>query len=140
MRRRLRVDEQVVFCADLAGPGGQGLAISDSAMADLYLLADALLLPSRDEGFGLPLLEAGLTRLPAFTTDLAPLRAIGDDAIHTFTLEEPPDRVAAKIINTLMEEHGYRLRRRVLAAYTWEVLMRERVVPLLTRTAADPRP
>ncbi len=140
LRRRLEIDEHVVFCADLAGPEGHGLAISDSTIADLYLLADALLLPSRDEGFGLPLLEAGLARLPAFTTDLPSLRAIGGDAIHTFTLEDSPARVAAKIIHTLMEENGYRLRRRVLASYTWEVLMRERIVPLLARSAAAVRP
>ncbi len=136
LRRELGLDDHVVFCAELPGPRGRRLTLSDGAMADLYLLADALLLPSRDEGFGLPLLEAGLSRLPAFTTDLATLRAIGDGAIHTFALGEPPAWVAAKIIRTLMEEHSYRLRRRVLASYTWEVIMRERIVPLLTRVTA----
>jgi glycosyltransferase involved in cell wall biosynthesis len=138
--RRLGLHEQVVFCADLPGPRGRGLTLSDRAMADLYLLADALLLPSRDEGFGLPLLEAGLSRLPAFTSDLATLRAIGNDAIHTFATTEPPARVAATIVRTLMGENGYRLRRRVLASYTWEGIMRERIAPLLSRGAAAVRP
>jgi glycosyltransferase involved in cell wall biosynthesis len=136
LRRRLGLDEHVVFCTDLRGPRGRPLVLSDRTMADLYMLADALLLPSRDEGFGLPLLEAGLARLPAFTTDLAALRAVGDDAIHTFDLGDPPARVAAAIIDTLMEEHGYRLRRRVLASYRWSVIMREQIVPLLSRAAA----
>ena len=105
-------------------------------MADLYFLADALLLPSREEGFGLPLLEAGLARLPAFTTDLAPFRDIGGDAIHTFALEDPPARVAAMILGTLMEEKRYRLRRRVLGAYAWDGIIQERVAPLLARQAA----
>ena len=136
LRRGLGLDEHVVFCADLRGPRGRPLGLSDRTMADLYLLADALLLPSRDEGFGLPLLEAGLSRLPAFTTDLETLRAVGDDAIYTFGLEDAPARVAAAIIDTLMEERGYRLRRRVLASYRWSVIMREQIVPLLTRTTA----
>jgi glycosyltransferase involved in cell wall biosynthesis len=140
LRRRLGLDEQVVFCAELPGPRGRGLVLSDRAMGDLYQMADALLLPSRDEGFGLPLLEAGLARLPAFTTDLAPFTDIGGDAIHTFALEEPPARVAAKIIHTLIEEKPYRLRRRVLASYTWEGIIRERVIPLLTRQAAAVHP
>ncbi len=139
LRRLLGLEGQVVFCAELPGPRGRGLVVSDRAMADLYQLSDALFLPSRDEGFGLPLLEAGLARLPAFTTDLAPLNEIGGDAIHTFALEDPPARVAAKIIHTLMEEKGYRFRRRVLLAYTWEGIMRERVIPLLTRRAAAAR-
>ena len=44
--------------ADLGGP------VSDRVMTDLYRMADALLLTSRDEGFGLPLLEAAIHRLP----------------------------------------------------------------------------
>jgi mannosylglucosylglycerate synthase len=136
LRCELGLSDQVVFCAELPGPRGRRLILTDRAVADLYLLADALLLPSRDEGFGLPLLEAGLSRLPAFTTDLGALRAVGDGAIHTFALGEPPAWVAAKIIRTLMEENGYRLRRRVLASYTWDVIMREQIVPLLTRASA----
>jgi glycosyltransferase involved in cell wall biosynthesis len=135
LRRELGLDDHVVFCAELLGPRGRRLGLSDRAMADLYLLADALLLPSRDEGFGLPLLEAGLSRLPAFTTDLATLRAVGGDAIHTFALDQPPASVAAEIIRVLIDERSYRLRRRVLASYTWEVIMRDRIVPLLTRTS-----
>src|SRR5262249_20720972 len=67
-RTRLALDDAVAFCADLRGPGGHRLVLSDRVMTDLYLLADAVLLPSGDEGFGLPLLEAGLLRLPVFTT------------------------------------------------------------------------
>ena len=70
----------VVFCAQLRAPSSRPLRLTDAAMADLYLLADALLLPSRDDGFGLPLLAAGIARLPAFTTDLPSLREVGDDA------------------------------------------------------------
>lgn len=140
LRGRLGLNGQVVLCAKLPGPNGRGLAISDRAMADLYQISDALFLPSRDEGFGLPLLEAGLARLPAFTTDLDALHEIGGGAIQTFALEDPPERVAARIIRTVMGENRYRLRRRVLAAYTWEGIMRERVVPLLRRRPAGGRP
>lgn len=131
LRGRLGLEAHVVFCAELPGPRGRGLALSDRAMSDLYLLADALLLPSRDEGFGLPLLEAGLSRLPAFTSDLPTLRTIGNDAVRTFATTDPPARVAATIVRTLIEENGYRLRRRVLASYTWEGIVRERIAPLL---------
>jgi len=80
LRRALDLEEEVVFCAQLRAPSGRPLRLTDAAMADLYLLADALLLPSRDDGFGLPLLAAGIARLPAFTTDLPSLREVGDDA------------------------------------------------------------
>lgn len=138
-RGRLGLDKQVAFCADLRGPGGRRLVLSDRVMTDLYLLADAVLLPSGDEGFGLPVLEAGLLRLPVFATGLGPLRAIGQDAIHTFALEDAPSHVAAKIIDTLMRDENFRLRRRILASHTWPAIVRERIVPLLERAASAVR-
>ena len=39
------------------------LNIPDSVIGDLYTLADALFFPSQQEGFGIPVLEAGLARL-----------------------------------------------------------------------------
>ncbi|HLW60579.1 MAG TPA: glycosyltransferase family 4 protein [bacterium] len=140
LRAGLGLDEQVVFCSDLSGRDGRRLRLSDRTMTDLYLLADALLLPSRQEGFGLPLLEAGLARLPAWTTALPPLREIGGDTIHTFDPEEPPAGVALRLLHALMEEEGYRLRRRVLTSYSWEGIMRERIIPLLNRLVAVGRP
>lgn len=136
LRRRLGVEEQVVFCAELRAPTGRRLTLSNRVMTDLYRLADGVLLPSSDEGFGLPLLEAGLARLPIFTTDLRPLRTLGQDALHAFGLEDSPSHVAAKIIDTLMSDGGFRLRRRILASHAWPGIVRERIVPLLTRTAA----
>ena len=135
-RRTLDLEEQVVFCPQLRAPSGRPLRLTDAAMTDLYLLADALLLPSRDEGFGLPLLAAGVARLPSFTTDIPSLREIGDDAIETFPIGDAPEAVASRLILTLTQDRGYRLRRRVLSAYTWEVIMRDRIVPLLDRLVA----
>ncbi len=140
LRRDLGIDEHVVFCAELPGPDGRGIVLSDRVMVDLYLLADGLLLPSREEGFGLPLLEAGLARLPAFTSGIGALREIGGDAIQTFDLGEPPAVCAQQVIHGLMDDRGYRLRRRILGAYTWDGIMRDRIVPLLTQLAAAARP
>ncbi len=136
LRRDLGLEEQVVFCAELAGPRGDGIALSDRVMTDLYLLADGLLLPSREEGFGLPLLEAGLARLPVFTTGIDPLREIGGDAIETFAADDSPAACGRRIVHGLMDDPRYRLRRRVLGTYTWEGIMRHKIVPLLTRRAA----
>lgn len=136
LRHDVGLDEQVVFCTDLPGPDGRGVVLSDRVMTDLYHLADALLLTSREEGFGLPLLEAGLARLPAFTSDLAPLREIGGDTIQAFGLDESPATCARQIIHGLMDDRRYRLRRRILGTYTWDVIMRDRIVPLMTQLAA----
>lgn len=57
-----------------------GIGASDRAVADLFALADALVLPSEAEGFGIPILEAGAHGLPVVCSDLRALRAVAGDA------------------------------------------------------------
>jgi glycosyltransferase involved in cell wall biosynthesis len=109
----------------------RGLTPDDATMADLYQLADALLFPSTQEGFGIPLLEAGLVRLPIFCSDIASFREIGRQQVQRFSLEVPPAEVAALIQRRLDGDAASVLRRRVLAEYLWETIVRRKVIPLL---------
>jgi len=45
-----------------------GLELSEGQMADLYEQADTVVIPSRAEGFGLPVAEAMLKKVPVITT------------------------------------------------------------------------
>ncbi len=108
-----------------------GITPDDETVADLYRLADALLFPSAQEGFGIPLLEAGLARLPVFCSDIPPLRETGGGEVHTFALDADPADVARLIQRTLAANPAHILRRRVLAHYTWETIVRHKVIPLL---------
>lgn len=107
------------------------LCPDDDTMADLYQLADALLFPSAKEGFGIPILEAGLARLPVFCSDILPLRESGQEQIHTFSLDTRPEDVAELIWGKLKTERATILRRRVLAEYLWPSIVRHKLVPLL---------
>ncbi len=100
-------------------------------MADQYRLADALLLTSREEGFGIPLLEAGLAGIPVFCSDIPPLRELGEDCVHFFSLEAQPGEVAAQIAERLEAAQTYRLRQHVLGKYTWEQVYQKKIAPLL---------
>lgn len=105
--------------------------LPDEVIADFYRLADALILPSREEGFGIPLIEAGLARLPVFCTDIAPLRALGGEEAVYFSPDVDPHQVAALIAHRLDGDATYRLQRRVRHAYTWQGVYAERIAPLL---------
>jgi glycosyltransferase involved in cell wall biosynthesis len=100
-------------------------------MDDLYQRADLLLFPSAQEGFGIPLLEAGLVRLPVFCSDIPPFREIAGEDAHLFRLDDPPVAVAERIARFLDTDPAARLRRRVLDAFTWERVFAERIAPLL---------
>ncbi len=135
LRRDLGLAEQVVFLYEMA-TGGAGnyagnYAIGDEVIADLYQLADLLFFPSAQEGFGIPLLEAGLARLPVFCSDIPPFKEVGGGDVHFFSLGDGPDRIADAIVAFARNDRSYRLRKRVLRQYTWPAIFKEKIVPLL---------
>ena len=77
-RSRLGLDGVVSFLHELAGPDGEH-PVDDRTMAELYRMADLVLLPSESEGFGLPVLEAGLIRAPLVCADIPVLREVAAD-------------------------------------------------------------
>lgn len=125
LRRELGLEGAVYFLYE------SGITPDDETVADLYRLADALLFPSAQEGFGIPVLEAGLARLPVFCSDIPPLRETGGNEVSTFALNADPTDVAGLIRRTLEANPAHILRRRVLAHYTWETIVRHKVIPLL---------
>ncbi len=71
---------------------GDSPPLDDQTVAELFDLADALLFTSRSEGFGIPILEAGLARLPVFCTDIPPFRESGQDDVTYLSLDVAPHR------------------------------------------------
>ena len=130
-RAALDVREEVVFLYEQRRSDGQSWRATDPMMDDLYQRADLLLFPSAQEGFGIPLLEAGLVRLPVFCSDIPPFREIAGEDAHLFRLDDPPVAVAERIARFLDTDPAARLRRRVLDAFTWERVFAEQIAPLL---------
>ena len=111
-----------------------GLRAPYRVIADMYALADALVLPSQSEGFGIPLLEAALHRLPIVCSDLATLRALAGDAA-TYVPPDASGEVIADAIERSLGEPGPRFRARV-RAMAWSRVLKERVVPLVLEGTA----
>lgn len=105
-------------------------------VTDLFRVADALLLPSRDEGFGLPVLEAAVSRLPIVCTDLPTLREVaGDDATY-FDPDADPEHVASLVRGRLEADPAARLAARARSAYGWEAIFSTQIEPLLREVAS----
>jgi glycosyltransferase involved in cell wall biosynthesis len=114
------------------GFSGQTLVPDDDTMANLYQMADGLLFPSTQEGFGIPILEAGLAGIPIFCADIPALRLTARDDAHYFDpTNGDPAQIAALIARTLAESPVSRLRARTRQQYRWDVLIRDRLVPLI---------
>ena len=129
LRHARRVDDAVIFLHEYG-------TVSDLERRDLYALADALLFPSEREGFGIPILEAGLARLPIFCADIPPFRESAGEHAHYFRLDESPSAITERIADFLEHDSRYQLKQRVLHDYAWERIFSGRIEPLLTNIAA----
>ena len=77
----------VVFVSDF-------FVIQDDTLRDLYLLADCLLFPSKQEGFGLPVVEAALHRMPIWCSEVPAFWAMeGEGAFPLTDLAKVPAAV-----------------------------------------------
>jgi len=110
---------------------GEPLQITDDVIADLYRLSDLLFFPSYREGFGIPVLEAGLSRIPVFASDIPPVRESAGSWAQLFDLNDHPTDVAKKIIVCLTNDPTYQLKRRVVDQFSWQNIVRDRLIPLV---------
>jgi glycosyltransferase involved in cell wall biosynthesis len=107
--------------------------LPDEVISDFYHLADALFLSSSEEGFGIPILEAGLTGMPAFCSDIPPLRDLGGSYVNYFPLEEEPANIASMIFEKLSTDSSFKFRTFVRSHYTWRQIYKQQIQPLFER-------
>lgn len=127
LRTSLSLEGSVFFLAELVPS-----ILPDEVVSDFYKLADALLLPSREEGFGIPLLEAGLAGLPVFCADIPPLRDLGLDFVHYFAPDGPPAEIASSIVEKLSSSPVTAFRAHVRSRYAWREIYQNQIDSLLT--------
>lgn len=130
LRAGLGLESRALFLYE-AGAEGETLNLSDEVVADFYRLADLLLFPSLSEGFGIPVLEAGLARLPVFATDIPPVRESAGELAYLFDPREDPGAVAGMILEFLESDQAHRLRQRVTRRYSWRSIVAQQLTPLI---------
>lgn len=128
----LQVGRGLLIMANHCFQSGERLSADRVTMRDLYQISDVLFLPSKIEGFGIPLLEAGMIKLPIFCSDIPPFRSIAGENVIYFSLQEKPQQIADRILNTLQEQKVHRHFRNVIRHYVWDQIYEERLKPLLT--------
>jgi glycosyltransferase involved in cell wall biosynthesis len=133
LRSRLSLDDVAWFLA--TEPSG---VPSDAVVNDLYRLSDVLFMPSRDEGFGLPILEAAVHRLPIVCADLPPLRDLAGEAALYAGPDDDPTVSAKRILAHIEANRSTRLARRVRSEYSWDAVYRRGIAPLLRRGPGPP--
>ena len=126
LRAQLELQDSVFFLAEFSDS-----FLPDEVIADFFRIADALIFPSREEGFGIPLLEAAFSHLPVFCTDIPPLQELGMDDAYYFSPDENPSVFANAITNYFQSNSPARLAMRARTSFRWEAIYQEHIAPLL---------
>jgi glycosyltransferase involved in cell wall biosynthesis len=126
LRSELDLQGSVHFLAEISAE-----SIPDSVIADFYRLADALIFPSREEGFGIPIVEAAFSSIPVFCTDIPVLRELGGEDVSYFDPGAEPETIASQIANRLESEATWRWARRARHNYAWDSIYRLQIDPLI---------
>jgi mannosylglucosylglycerate synthase len=124
-RSQLGLEDSALFV-------GEHFPVAPLDLTGLYQLADALFFPSRQEGFGLPVLEAAMHRLPVFCADIEPMNCLLNHSLHVFDPEGSPAEVATLIQRTLDRNAPQRARREAITRYSWSAVWRQYLEPILS--------
>ncbi len=139
-RAELGVEDALRFVFESGPEPDSGLLIPPTTVGDLYRVADVLFMPSHREGFGMPVLEAGLAGVPVAASTAVPAAVeLAGDAALLFAPGEPPAAVARRLVEWLDANPVARLRRRTRQRYTWEAIFVHDIEPLLAPPAERER-
>src|SRR3990167_8979362 len=95
----LSLTKNVIFFNDFLNR-----ALVRSEIHDLYQLSDLVFFFSLSENFGLPLLEASLTKTPIFVSNLKVFREVGGDFIKYLDYKIIPAQDAATAVKDFLEK------------------------------------
>jgi glycosyltransferase involved in cell wall biosynthesis len=114
------LQNQIIFLSDY-------FLVQDDTLRDLYLLSDCLLFPSKQEGFGLPVIEAALHRMPVWCQDIPAFRALeGSGSFLLDNLAKLPEAV-----EWLEAQSAFRQQRRCRRLFDPAIVSSKYYEPLL---------
>ena len=131
LRKSLDVEQEMCFVFESGPQPGSGYLIDQRVVADLYHMADIMFMPSHREGFGMPILEAGLLGLPVFASAVPAIQDLDIRKSFVFPLNTPPQQLADQILNWAKDNPEYLLRAKVRQGYTWKAIFERDLLPLL---------
>jgi len=131
LRTQMNVENEVKFVFESGPTTGENYYIGWQVVSDLYRVADALLMTSHREGFGMPVLEAGLIGLPIISTPIPSINELVEHNALVFSLPTPPHQLADQILSWIRMKPEHNLRVKVRQNYTWESIFTQNILPLL---------
>lgn len=130
-----RIEDNVIFCHNLISFKRHFFnnRIVKWSVADVYNIADLIFIPSKEEGFGLPVIEAGAARKPVFCSRIPPFQELIREDIegYMFDLNNAPEDIAFRIYKMMLESTVDNNFDQVIEKYDWESIVTKKLIPLL---------
>jgi len=130
------MEGNVIFCSDVIDhfrvhKKGEILKWS---VADIYNIADLIFVPSKEEGFGLPVIEAGASRKPVFCSRIQPFRELFREGLEgdMFDLDDPPKDIAERIYKLWLNDKVDNHFENVMKRFSWDSIIEKKLIPLLS--------
>lgn len=131
LREEFGVLDEMSFVFEV-GPGvDQPFFIDEQVVGDLYRVSDVMFMPSHREGFGMPVLEAGLVGVPVISREVPAAQEIADKEAVIFHPDDSAEKIATSIVKMLDRSETARLRNRVRKYYTWKAIFENGIQPLM---------
>jgi len=109
-------------------------ALIRTEVHDLYQMSDVVFFFSKSENFGLPLLEASLTKTPIFVSDLKVFREVGGDFVKYVDYKKiDPETTAGFVEDFLKNSRRINMNYRSRSQYDLKTILKEKFIPLLEK-------
>jgi glycosyltransferase involved in cell wall biosynthesis len=133
LRDQLGVTQEMSFVFEAGPEMEQAYIIDPLVVGDLFRVSDLMFMPSHREGFGMPVLEAGLAGLPVVCAEVPAALEIGEEDVSLIDPAAGARQVADQILIWVEGRPIQRLKRRVRQMYTWQAIFRRDIEPLLRK-------
>ena len=125
----LNLKDNVVFFNDFLNR-----ALVRSEIHDLYQIADMVFFLSKSENFGLPLLEAALTKTAILVSNLKVFREVGGEFIKYVDYRTVSAEKAAELVKNFIEKSlRVKLNYRSRTQYDLKTILQEKFIPLIEK-------
>jgi glycosyltransferase involved in cell wall biosynthesis len=137
LRKQLGMEDEVCFVFECGPDPEQPYTIDEEQVGELYRVSDLVFVPGHREGFGMPVLEAGMAGLPVVCTAIPAAEEIGGRDVMILKADDGATEMAARILEWTWRDPVCRMRRRVRQSYRWSTIFRQDIEPLFAKGGED---
>ena len=132
MRKSYDLESNVHFIYSSGKDSDTPYLIDNTVVGDLYRIADLMFMPSHREGFGMPILEAGLAGIQVMTTAVPAAVELGSSEVEFCDADAPAGKTAESIAAWTESNRQFQFKRKIRKRFTWDIIFKNDIVPLLS--------